>query len=119
MPSIVRKLTQFTKKEIGIQFQRARLVLKHSAFTILFAPRLIDFSRILIITSRKVGNAPQRNKIRRRIKSLFYEEKLFTSPYDCIVIVRKEAVDLSFAELKKLLLQAYEKGTKVDAHEVF
>ncbi len=71
-------------------------------------PRHKDFGRRVIIASRKVGNAPECNKVRRRLKSIFYEEKLYEAPYDCIVIVKKEAVILSFEALKKLLYSAYD-----------
>jgi ribonuclease P protein component len=118
MPSIVRKLTQFTKKEIDAQFQRARRVLYTPAFTILFAPRSGEYGRVLIIASRKVGSAPERNKLRRRIKSIFYEEKLFEHPYDCIIILRKEAVALSFVELRDLLLEGYKKGEQIYKDEL-
>jgi len=101
------KITQFTKKEIDKLFDTAQRQIKNPALDILLGPRQKDFGRILIITSRKVGNAPQRNKIRRRLKSIFYEEKLYETPYDYIVIVKKEAVTLSFETLKKLLCRAY------------
>lgn len=64
----------------------------------------MDFGRILVITSRKIGSAPKRNKIRRRLKSIFYENKLFALDYDCIVIVRQgSAINLEFYELKEIL----------------
>ena len=104
MPSIARKITQFSKREIDYLFKNARRVLRHSAFIILAAPRQLDFGRILIVASRKVGNAPERNKIRRRIKSIFYEEKLFNTLCDYVIIVHKKAVDVSFDEIKKILV---------------
>ncbi len=108
MPRIASKITRFTKKEIDKLFATARRRVKNQALVILLGPRQKDFGRILIITSRKVGNAPERNKVRRRLKSIFYEEKLYEAPYDCIVIVKKGAVTLSFEALKKLLYSAYD-----------
>lgn len=101
------KITRFTKKEINKLFDTAQRRVKHRALDILLGLRQKNFGRILIIISRKVGNSPQRNKIRRRLKSIFYEEKLYKMAYDCIVIVKKEAVTLSFEALKKLLCRAY------------
>lgn len=108
MPRIAGKITRFTKKEIDKLFATVRRRVRSKGLVILLSPRQKDFGRILIITSRKVGNAPERNKIRRRLKSIFYEEKLYEAPYDCIVIVKKEAVILSFEALKKLLYSAYD-----------
>jgi len=113
MPSIAREITRFSKKEIDYLFQHARRVLKNKFCTILYAPRQSEFGRILIVTSKKVGNAPERNKIRRRFKSIFYEEKLFESSYDYVIIVYKSALTLSFSELKKLMLDVYEQTNDV------
>jgi len=44
-----------------------------------------SFGKILIIIPGKTGNAIKRNKIRRQIKAIFYEEKLFEKP-DILVI---------------------------------
>lgn len=110
MPSIVNKLSKFTKREIDCLFNNARSVIKSQFCTILLAPAQKDFGRVLIITSRKVGNAPERNVLRRRIKSIFYEEKLFDRSCDCAVIVYRKAVFLSFEQLKDLLLTAFQKG---------
>jgi ribonuclease P protein component len=63
-------------------------------------------ARVLIVAWR-VGNVG-RNLIRRRIKSIFYEEKLFTFGFDCVVIAYKKIVMLSFDQLKHLLLSAYQ-----------
>lgn len=104
MPSIVKKISKFTKREIDTLFKDARRVVKNQFCTILLAPRQKEFGRVLIIASRKVGNAPERNLVRRRIKSIFYEEKLFERPFDCVVIVYKKAVTLPFDQLKDLLL---------------
>lgn len=109
MSSIARKITQFTKKEIGCLFGTARRVFKSPAFVMLMSDRQGDFGRILIVTSRKVGNAPERNKLRRRVKGFFYEENLFNSPFDCAIIFYKKAVSLSFSELKEQVCSVYAK----------
>ena len=108
MARIAGKISRFTKKEIDTLFATVRRRVKNPTLDILLGPRQKDFGRILIIASRKVGNAPERNKIRGRLKSIFYEEKLYETPYDCIVIVKKGAVSLTFAALKKLLYSAYD-----------
>ena len=110
MPSIMRKISKFTKREIDYLFRHARRIAKNQACTILVAPRQnADFGRVLIIASRKVGNAPERNLIRRRIKSIFYEEKLFNLGFDCVVIAYRGMASLSFDEIKTLILSAYQK----------
>ena len=112
MPSIVKKISKFTKREIDVIFKSARRVIRNQFCTILIAPRQLDFGRVLIVASRKVGNAPERNLVRRSIKSIFYEEKLFERTFDCVVIVYKKAVTLPFEQLKDLLLAAFQKGSQ-------
>lgn len=109
MCRIAKKISKFTQREIDYLFKNARRVFRSELCTILLAPRQAEFGRILIVASRKVGNAPQRNLIRRRIKSIFYEEKLYERNFDCVIIVQKKATDLSFAQLKDLILAVYEK----------
>lgn len=107
MPSIARKISKFTKREIDYLFEHARRVFRGKEGTVLVAPRQGEFGRVLIVAPRKVGNAPERNLIRRRIKSIFYEEKLYDRPYDWVIIAQKKMVDISFAQLKDIILNAY------------
>ena len=109
MSSVAKKISKFTKREIDHLFKHARRVFRDGSCTILLAPRQADFARVLIITSRKVGNAPERNLIRRRIKSIFYEEKLYELGFDCAFIAQKKATELSFDQLKSMLVGVYAK----------
>ena len=104
MPRIARAITQFTKQEIDQLFKTARRVHKQPGITILRAPRQGEFGRILIVVPRKVGDAPTRNKLRRQIKALFYENKMYEKDYDWAAILRPEAKDLSFDQLKTLFV---------------
>ena len=54
-----------------------------------------------VVASRKVGNAVQRNRIRRRAKELFRRNKdLLISPVDLLLISKKEMRDASWADLR-------------------
>ena len=101
-----KKLSQFTKSEIDKAFNKAHRVLLHDGLTLLQSPAQKDFGRILIIASKKVGNAPERNKLRRQIKAIFFENRLWEKPYDMIAILRPHAKTLSFQELQTLILSA-------------
>ena len=105
--SAPRELTRFTQREIDQTFATARRVLTQPGIQILLAPKQHTLGRILVIASRKVANAVQRNKLKRQIRSLFLEQKLFQLPYDCIVIFQKKNFEFSFNDLKTYLLKAY------------
>jgi len=104
MSSIPRLISSFTKKEIDHAFKTARSRKKIMGLEILLAPKSFDYGKILVIASRKSGNSPERNLIKRRLKSIFYEEKLYILPYNCIVIVKPGSIDLPFDQLKQILL---------------
>lgn len=104
MTSNAGKLSRFTQKEIDAFFKAARCALRYRGLVFLIAPQQNPaFGRILVITSRKVGNAPTRNKIRRQFKALFYENNYYTHGHDCVIIVKKESTLIPFAKLQNLL----------------
>lgn len=107
MAAKARHISRFTKAEIDTAFKTARRVVKHPGLHLLLAPAQQENGRILLIVSKKVGNAPERNLIKRRLKSVFFTEKLFKKGYDCIAIAKPGAAVLSFDELKGLLLEAF------------
>jgi len=112
MSRIAGKLSRFTQPEIKELFSKSRLILRNQAFTLLMAPQDGQYGKILLIASRRVGNAPQRNKLKRRARALFYEEKLYQKGYDCILIFKKNAPLLSYEEFKNLILKGFEKINK-------
>ena len=114
MPSIAKKISKFTQREIEHLFKHARRIVRSEFCTILCAPRQQNFGRVLIVTSRKVGNAPQRNLLRRRIKAIFYEKKLYDGPFDWVIIMQKKATALSFDQLKTIILNAYQKAVETN-----
>jgi ribonuclease P protein component len=108
MPRLTKKISSFTQSEITKLLSTARVKGRIPGLRILTASSSLssDHGRVLIITPRRSGNAPQRNLIRRRIKSIFIEDELSKMNIDIVVIVRREAIDISFGELKKLLHRA-------------
>ena len=101
-----RGLTSFLRTEI-IQFvRRAQLIHRAYGLDIKRAIRSKSVARILIIIPRLVGSAVERNKVRRRLRSIFYQERLFDKPFDLLVYVKKDAVFADFDQLKTALVFA-------------
>lgn len=98
-----RKLSSFTRTEVATLFKSAQSKVKLPGLRILRASATSPFGRVLIVTPRKVGNAPHRNLIRRRIKALYRENKFYTYPYDCIFLIGKECVSIPFEKLRHLI----------------
>lgn len=63
--------------------------------------------RVGISVGTKLGNAPVRNKVKRRIRHALMEldrEYVFDQELDFLVIARKPASNMSFHEIKKSLI---------------
>ncbi len=106
------RVSRFTRSEIDLLFKTGKAVYKSKEFVILTTPCLSfklqpeTIGRILLITSRKVGNAPERNLLRRQSRAIFYEERLFDLGKHCVVIFKAPAKNLSFDQLKAILIKA-------------
>lgn len=95
--------TSFCQREAACFFKQARRVLQNPALDGLIAPRVSEQPKLLVVTAARIGNASDRNKVRRRIKALFHEFPLVDSSYDVAFIMKKPGIKLSFRELYALI----------------
>ena len=103
MSHIAQYLSAFTQKEIRAIFRSAKRAYKGPGLDILVVPAALQYGRILVITPRKVGTAPERNRVRRRLKAIFYQEQLYNHKLDCFVIIKKPGIQFDHDELKSKL----------------
>lgn len=76
-------------------------------FNLIFLPNNLSHSRMAAVTSRKVGNAVQRNKIRRRARELFRRNKdLLTLPLDILFIAKKDIQTATWQDMRERCLSA-------------
>lgn len=99
----------FQKKEIDAAFAKARIAGRCNGLKLLQTAMPIEpgSGKLLIIVPGKTGKAHDRNLVRRRLKSIFYEEGLYQKPVHGILLVYKPALDLSFDQLKDFLVKCY------------
>lgn len=111
MPYVAKHLSDFTQKEIAAIFRKSSRVYRGPGLDILMTPALKDFGRVLVVTPRKVGTAPERNRIRRRIKALYYEHKLYEYLVDTCIIIKKSGIDYHIQELIPIITTALKQHT--------
>ena len=112
MPRFGKALYHFSNSEVSQLFKSAKRVFRHQALDVICAPQKLSHGRLLVVVPKRIAKAHKRNRIRRQIKSIFYESNLFEYPYDCIVIIKQEGLTLSFDELKKLIAVIPKKAQK-------
>jgi ribonuclease P protein component len=106
MPRFVRTLTQWSRSEIRTFVRKAHRVLQHPGLDIKSAPALLSYGRVLIVISKKVGTAPQRNVLRRRLKALFRELHFYATGNDWLFYLKPALNGYSYAALKIILSDA-------------
>lgn len=81
---------------------------KHGSrlLTIVTLPSAVGYRRIGITVSRKVGNSPVRNALKRRIREVYRLHKAhWPDGIDFVVIARPSASGASYDEIRRAMLK--------------
>lgn len=71
----------------------------------------IEHFRYVVSIGKKVGNAVRRNKIKRQMKAIIYQNRNeIIEDYDILIIVRPYVKNLTFKQIEKYLLDALKKA---------
>ncbi len=78
--------------------------IKGEPFNIFYRKNDVSRFRLGVATSKKIGNAVVRNKVRRQLKAMMrdYKTKLM---YDIVIVAKPQIHEFTFAELTALLAQ--------------
>ncbi len=88
------------KKDFSYLYKKGRLT-RGTYFNLIFLPNGLSYSRMAVVASKKIGNAVQRNRVRRRVRELFRRNKeLLTLPVDMIVVTKKGVQDASWENMR-------------------
>ena len=68
-----------------------------------------NISKFGITFIKHIGNAVTRNKIKRRIKSIIDNNKVYEKGYSYIIIAKKTVLDLKYNEMEKELINLFNK----------
>ena len=81
---------------------------KFKAYIIYIERNTNDIYKFGLSVGKKIGNAVNRNKVKRQLKSII-DKKDYQNNFNCIIIVGKGINERSFEERKNNLLFALEK----------
>lgn len=96
--------------EVSELFSESRSA-KGRFFVVRASANELGYTRIAPIASRKAGKANKRNKIKRRIRAAFRENKnIMPQGYDIAIIARFGVADADFDELVRSLKDVTEKA---------
>ncbi len=98
------RITSFTRKEVISILRSARFVLRTDYFDIRKSPKKKECPKVLVITPKKSGSSPARNRFKRRITEIFRTSPLKNAAYD-LVIFAKQISKLKFKALKEFFDQ--------------
>ena len=77
---------------------------KNKNFLIFYRKKEQEEAKYGISSPKKLGKAVIRNKLRRRVRAILQEyQKSYSNPYDCIIIIRKNCLNITFQEMKDSL----------------
>lgn len=98
--SIINSNKDFVKTYKKGKFTANRMI------AVYFIPNRSPYNRIGITTSKKIGNAVQRNRARRIIRAAYRKtEKLFPIGYDIVFVARPDINIVKSTSLEKFIKQ--------------
>lgn len=111
----------YLKKNSEFQRVYAKKKISGSKYITLFtAKNNKDYPRFGITTTKKIGNAVNRNFVRRRLKNLLRENSHKIEPgYDYVFVAKKDACDSDFKDFKNSFFSVLKRQKKMVKWKIF
>ncbi len=86
--------------------------IKHGKYIIVFTKKnILSYNRFGIVTSKKIGTAVIRNRVKRQIRAIIIKNKeKIKFNYDIVIVTRHNIKNVSFKEIEKDFINALRKA---------
>lgn len=84
---------------------QGKQVIVSPSFVCYYAKRKLEHARVGISVGKKIGNAVQRNKVKRQVRSMIDHGMNFQAEFDLILIVRPVYKKKSYQENEQELIK--------------
>lgn len=105
---VLKKINILKKNEDFGRIINSTKALKSKNFTIFIEKTNNDVYHFGISVGTKIGKAVIRNKIKRQIKNII-DKKDYKNNFNCIIIVKRGILNLSFLEMQQELYNQFDK----------
>lgn len=96
-------MSKWTQNEIKRVLYNAHVVYRDARLTIKTARTTAPQGRLIAVVPKKIGSAPERNLIKRRIRALFFEKKFAETGLDWVFFIKQPIAHVPFSELSALV----------------
>lgn len=97
----MKKENRIRKAQEFSQIMNRKRFASTKSLVVYGAAKKLDHARFGISVSKKLGNAVERNKIKRQLRMMLQDIDLEACPFDGVVIARWHFKEQSFADNKK------------------
>ncbi|MDD6467441.1 MAG: ribonuclease P protein component [Erysipelotrichaceae bacterium] len=111
----MKKERRIKKNEEFQQMIHEEKHVSSNLFVVYYKPKVMEYNRVGISASKKMGNAVERNKIKRQLRMMVQETDCLSMEQDVLLLVRKAYLENDYSEnkkglesiLKKVRMRAY------------
>lgn len=107
MKETLRPHERFRKRKDFSHIYRRGSRYRGKGFILIYLSNKLQFSRMAVVASKKIGNAVVRNRVKRRFRALFRTNKnLLQESFDLVVITQKSIEKIAWSEVQKEFIKA-------------